>query len=292
MKKLEGVFTALVTPFKSGQVDEASLKNLVRFQLEHGIQGFVVMGTTAESPTLNKEEKKRVFEIVKGEVAGKVPLVLGTGTNSTAETVANTRDAEAWGADAALVVVPYYNKPPQRGLVAHFKAAAEATKLPVLLYNVPGRTITSLEVSSIAELSKVSNIVGIKEATGDVALGRKIVEACGKDFLVTSGDDATYLQLIEAGGRGIISVGSHILPREFVRWADRMMQGQTAMQTEMLKYQPLISQLYVEANPIPVKMALKLMGIIESAEMRLPLVQLTETHTVELQTRMKAMNLI
>ena len=292
MKKLDGVYTALVTPFKNGQVDDVSLKSLVRFQLENGIEGFVVSGTTAESPCLSKDEKKHIFELVKGEVAGQVPIVVGTGSNNTAETVAATRDAEAWGADGALIVVPYYNKPPQRGLIAHFKAAAEATKLPVLLYNVPGRTIASLDVASIAELAKVPNIVGIKEATGDIALGKKIIEACGPDFLVTSGDDATYLQLIEAGGRGIISVASHILPREFVRWGQRARQGQTAMQTEMLKFQGLISQLYVEANPIPVKMALKLLGVIETAEMRLPLVPLSEPYTLELKDRMKAVGLL
>jgi 4-hydroxy-tetrahydrodipicolinate synthase len=292
MKKLEGVFTALITPFKGGEVDETSLKNLVRFQLENGIEGFVVNGTTAESPCLAKAEKKQIFEIVKAEAAGQVPIVLGTGSNSTADTISATTEAEAWGADAALVVVPYYNKPPQRGLVAHFKAVAGATKLPVLLYNVPGRTITSLEVASIAELSKVENIVGIKEATGDIAFGKKVIEACGPEFLVTSGDDATYLQLIEAGGRGIISVASHILPREFVRWGTRMRQGQTAMQTEMLKFQALISQLYVEANPIPVKMALKLLKVIESAEMRLPLAELTEAHSTELKAKMKAAGLL
>jgi 4-hydroxy-tetrahydrodipicolinate synthase len=291
VKKLEGVFTALITPFKNGEVDEKSLKKLVRFQLDNGVHGFVVSGTTAESPTLTKEEKKRCFDIVKAESGGAVPIVLGTGTNSTRETVTATEDAEKWGADAALVVVPYYNKPPQRGLVAHFTEVANATKLPVLLYNVPSRTITALEVESIKTLSKVKNIVGIKEATGDISLTRKIVEACGKEFLVTSGDDGSYLQLIEAGGRGIISVGSHILPKEFVRGYELAREGDpqslNSAKDLLGKYMPLISQLYVEANPIPVKAALALLGIIETADMRLPLVTHAEPHLSELKKKMK-----
>lgn len=296
MKKFEGVLTALITPFKNGAVDEKSLKKLVRFQLDNGVHGFVVSGTTGESPTLSKDEKKRCFEIVRAESGGSVPIVVGTGTNSTRETVTATQDAERWGADAALIVVPYYNKPPQRGLVAHFTEAAHATKLPVLLYNVPSRTITALEVDSIRELAKVKNIIGIKEASGDISLTRKIVEACGPEFLVTSGDDASYVQLIEAGGRGIISVGSHILPREFVNAYNLAREGDAqsmnSAKETINKFMPLISQLYVEANPIPVKAALQLLGIIETNEMRLPLVAHAEKHIADLKTKMKAAGIL
>jgi 4-hydroxy-tetrahydrodipicolinate synthase len=292
MQKFAGVYTALVTPFLKGHVDVDSLRQLVRFQLENGIQGLVINGTTAESPCLTHEEKKQIFAIVKSEVAGQVPLIMGTGTNSTAETIRNTKEAMSLGADAALIVVPYYNKPPQRGLFQHYYEIASQTEIPILLYNVPGRTITGLELETIEELSRVPRIIGIKEATGDVVFGGKIVSACGPDFLVTSGDDASYLELLRVGGKGIISVASHILPREFVRWSDRVQNGHTHVSQEITKYMGFISQLYVEANPIPVKMALFLLGIIASPEMRLPLVTLGEQHTHELKRRMQDVGIL
>lgn len=294
MKKLEGVLTALVTPFKNGEVDEKSLKKLVRHQLDNGVHGFVVSGTTGESPTLSKEEKRRCFDIVKSESGGQVPIVVGTGTNSTRESVAATKDAESWGADAALVVVPYYNKPPQRGLVAHFTEVANATKLPVLLYNVPSRTITALSAESMKTLSKVNNIVGVKEASGDMALAKQIVSDCGSDFLLTSGDDGTFLNLMEAGGRGVISVGAHILPKQFSQSCELALQGKHSAAADLMgKYMPLVSkQLYTEANPIPVKAALALMGIIESSEMRLPLVTHAEPHLSDLKKMMKDVGIL
>ncbi len=295
MKKLEGVFTALVTPFKNGEVDEKSLKKLVRHQLDNGVHGFVVSGTTGESPTLTKEEKKRCFDIVKTESGGKTPIVVGTGTNSTRETVAATQDAEKWGADAVLIVVPYYNKPPQRGLVAHFTEAANATTLPVLLYNVPSRTITALSAESIQTLSKLKNVVGIKEATGDISLGKQIVEACGREFLLTSGDDGTFLKLMEeAGSRGVISVAAHILPKQFSQSCELALKGDHSAANDILgKYSALISkQLYTEANPIPIKAALAMMGIIESSEMRLPLVAHAEPHLSDLKKMMKDVGIL
>ncbi len=294
MKKFEGVFTALVTPFKNGEVDERSLKNLVRHQLDHGVHGFVVSGTTGESPTLTKEEKKRCFDIVKAESGGKVPIVVGTGTNSTRETKAATQDAEKWGADAVLVVVPYYNKPPQRGLVAHFTETANATKLPVLLYNVPSRTITALSAESMKTLSMVKNIVGVKEASGDMALAKQIVEECGSDFLLTSGDDGTFLKLMEAGGRGVISVAAHILPKQFSQSCELALAGNHSAANDLMgKYSALISkQLYTEANPIPIKAALALMGIIESSELRLPLAAHAEPHISDLKKMMKEVGLL
>ncbi len=162
-KKFHGVLTALITPFFKGEIDFVSLKKLIRHQLDNNIDGFVVSGTTGESPTLSQQEKKQIFNFVKSEVQGQVPVIVGTGTNSTKKTIEHTHDAESWGADAALVVVPYYNKPPQRGLTAHFKAVAESTNLPILLYNVPSRTITSLTAETVFELSKIKNIIGIKQ---------------------------------------------------------------------------------------------------------------------------------
>lgn len=292
MRDLSGVLTALVTPFKNGEIDWPSFKKLLRFQLDGGVQGFVVSGTTGESPTLSKDEKKKLFDFVKTEAAGQATLVMGTGSNSTSETVAATRAAAEWGADAALVVVPYYNKPPQRGLFQHFQKVAESSDLPILLYNVPGRTITKLELNTIVELSKLKNVVGIKDATSDMELGRNQVLECDKDFMIVSGDDGTFIDLTAIGGQGVISVASHILPKEFSSWCSRARKGDKAPREEFMKYNDLNNYLYVEANPIPIKMALHLMGLIESPELRLPLVQLSEPYTAELKNKMKAVGLL
>jgi 4-hydroxy-tetrahydrodipicolinate synthase len=291
-KDLTGVFTALITPFKKGEIDWSSFKKLLKFQMDGGVNGFVVSGTTAESPTLTDDEKKKLFEFVRSETGGTKPIVMGTGSNSTADTVSATQAAAKWGADAALVVVPYYNKPPQRGLFQHFQKIAECSALPVILYNVPGRTITKLEADTVQELSKLSNIVGIKEATGDLEFGQKIVEACGADFMVTSGDDGTFLDLIPRGSQGVISVGSHILPKHFSDWCKRARGGDLSARAEFAKYNDLNNYLYVEANPIPIKMALHLMGIIDSPELRLPLVQLSEPFKAELKNKMLAVGLL
>ncbi|HRO66936.1 MAG TPA: 4-hydroxy-tetrahydrodipicolinate synthase [Pseudobdellovibrionaceae bacterium] len=287
MNPLKGVFTALITPFQNGKIDFASLERLLARQLAGGIDGFVVNGTTAESPTLSEEEVADLFSFVRKKVGAKVPLILGTGSNSTEDTIAATRRAEQWGADAALVVVPYYNKPPQRGLFAHFKAVADATRLPILLYNVPGRTITSLELETIRKLSEIENIVGIKEASGKIEFASEIRKACGKDFVLLSGDDGTYAKFLEAGGDGVISVASHILPEAFSRWTKALHQGDAASSLkEIPQYAKVIDLLFVEANPIPVKKALQFMGVIQSASLRLPLVEMDEKLALSLKEEM------
>lgn len=292
MKDFSGVFTALVTPFKQGEIDWASLKRLIRQQLDAGINGFVISGTTGESPTLSESEKLSLFDFVKSEVSGQVPLVMGTGTNSTSDSIRATQAAAARGADAALVVVPYYNKPPQRGLFQHYQKISECSDLPIILYNVPGRTITRLELQTIVELSHLPNIIGIKEATGDVEFGSRVVKETAEGFLVTSGDDGTYLDLIAAGGQGVISVASHILPKKFVDWCARARRGDRSARQEFAEIADLNSYLYVEANPIPIKMALHLMGIIESPELRLPLTQLSEPFRAELKSKMEKVGLL
>lgn len=273
-----GVWTALLTPFRDGAVDVASLEKLLAHQVKNGVKGFVINGTTGESPVLSREERERIFKIARAQT--KVPLMMGTGTNDTAETVRRTQEAQALGADAALVVVPYYNKPPQRGLVEHFRAVASATPLPVFLYNVPGRTITGLAVESIAELAKTKNIVGIKEATGDIELAKKIKAACPREFILLSGDDGTYPGFLEAGGHGVISVASHVIPAEFVRAQN------------LARYTKLIDLLFCEANPIPVKKAAQLMGLIATAEMRLPLVEMDPAKARELENEMRAVGVL
>lgn len=274
MKKLKGTLTALVTPFREGEIDTDSLERLIDHQLRHGIEGFVVNGTTAESPTLDHDERERLFRVVKKAAGDQIPIVLGTGTNSTAKTVTLTKWALEMGADAALVVVPYYNKPPQRGLVEHFKKVAEVG-LPVLLYNVPGRTITSMSLETVVELSRVPGIIGIKEASGDIEFAKKIRAACPPDFILLSGDDGTYDGFLKAGGDGVISVASHILPAEFAAWTRAARQKDFTPVTEGLKrYKSLIDLLFIEANPIPVKKALQFMTLLDSAELRLPLMEM------------------
>ncbi len=291
MKDFSGVFTALITPFKNGAIDWVSLKRLLRAQLEGGVDGLVICGTTAESPTLSDSEKAELFKFVKAEVAGGVPLVMGTGSNCTHATVKATQTAFEWGADAALVVVPYYNKPPQRGLFQHYQKVAECSALPVILYNVPSRTITKLELETIEELSRLPNVIGIKEATGDLEFGRRIVERCD-DFLLTSGDDGTFLDLIGVGARGVISVASNILPKQFSDWCGRARKGDSSVLESFQKFNELNSYLYVEANPIPVKMAAFLLGLIDSPELRLPLVTLSEPYKAELKVKMQKAGLL
>lgn len=292
-KDLSGVFTALITPFLKGEIDWVSLKKILQFQVAGGVSGFVVSGTTAESPTLSREEKRQLFEFVKSETGGRLPIVMGTGSNSTSETVEATQSAASWGADAALVVVPYYNKPPQRGLFQHFQKVADCSSLPILLYNVPGRTIAKLELGTITELSCLKNIVGIKEASGDLEFGRSVVDECADDFMLISGDDGTFLPLIGQGAQGVISVAAHILPKEFSSLCSRARKGDLTAATDFSsKYNDLNNYLYIEANPIPIKMALFIMGMIASPELRLPLAQLSEPYTTELKIKMKAVGLI
>lgn len=287
-----GVITALATPFKNGEVDYPSLKKLIRFQLDEGIQGFVINGTTAESPTLSSAEKKDLFHFVKSESGGAVPLIMGTGSNNTQATVEATKAAENWGADGALVVVPYYNKPTQRGLLAHFKTVAENTRLPIMLYNVPARTVTSLETSTVKELSTVDNIVAIKEATGDAGVTKEIVAACGRDFQVSSGDDGAYLEVYSAGGQGVVSVLSHLIPRWMRAWAEDLHDDEVRIKGEFSKFENLVRLLFIEANPAPVKYALYLMGIFETPEVRLPLVTLSENYQEELKKELELKGLI
>lgn len=290
MKNFKAVMTALVTPFREGEVDYKSLESLVRHQIENGVEGFIVNGTTAESPTLTENEVASIFEKVRSWVGAGVPLIVGTGTNSTAKSEELSKKAEAWGADGVLVVVPYYNKPPQRGMVKHFTEIAKSVSIPVVLYNVPGRTISSLSLESIYELSKVQNIVGIKEASGNIEFAKEISNATGPEFVLLSGDDGTFVDFLGAGGHGVVSVASHIIPKQMLSWKQLVTQGKIEeARKESKKYLPLIDLLFVEANPIPVKMALYQMGIIASPELRSPLMTLAEPLAEKLKREMKSL---
>lgn len=267
---LNGVFTALITPFKKQKIDWESFQRLVQLQIRQGIDGFVIAGTTAESACLTQEEVKQLFLTAKKIIQDQKPILVGTGSNSTEHAMELSQAAESWGADGLLSVVPYYNKPPQRGLIQHFTAIADSVKIPVVLYNVPSRTITSLELESIRMLSQHPQIIGIKEASGNITFAKEIRKACGPNFALLSGDDISWPDFYNAGGDGVISVASHILPE--------------AMKSRnILAYKDLINFLFVESNPIPVKKALQLLGTIECAECRLPLVEMEAANSKKLE---------
>lgn len=290
-KPISGVMTALVTPFYKGKVDYESLKKLVRNQLDNNIDGLVVNGTTAESPTLHSDEVEKIFKVVAKVSDRSIPLVLGTGSNSTEETIKKTKLVKKYKADAALVVVPYYNKPPQRGIVAHYKAVAKETKVPVLLYNVPGRTVVSLTSESIIELSKIKNIVGVKEASGKTELVARLRSGTSKKFTLLSGDDVTCIDFMVKGGDGVISVISHIIPNELSTLSHRAIAGQK-VSGEYARFDKLNQLMGIEANPMPVKMGLHLMGILRSPELRLPMMTLSSENELILQHELKQLGII
>ncbi len=288
-----GVISALPTPFIKGDVDYPSLEKLVRVQIENGINGFVVNGTTAESPTLLWAEVEKIFQLVKSISGPNIPVILGTGSNSTEATISYTEKASLLGADAALVVVPYYNKPPQRGLVQHFLKVANTSKIPVILYNVPGRTITAMTTETILQLSGNENIVGIKEASGDIEFGEKLKAQVRKDFFLLSGDDLTFVPFLKIGGHGIISVMSNLLAKACSRWnALAKNENFSEAQADFNNYQELIKLMYVEANPIPLKWMLHKSGIFRSAEMRLPLATLDDKFYSSIEKQMRQLELL
>ncbi len=267
-----GCGTALVTPFRQDQsLDEATLRRLVRRQVEGGVHFLVPCGTTGESPTLTRREHLRVVEITLEE-AGGAPVLAGAGGYNTAEVIELARELEAMGADGLLSVTPYYNKPTQEGLYQHYRAIAAATRLPIVLYNVPGRCGTNLEPATVARLAKIDNIVGIKEASGNISQMAALMNAVPEEFVVLSGDDALTLPLFALGGRGVISVASNEIPAEMARMCALGLKEEIAAARELhRKYLPLMEMNFVESNPIPVKAALALMRLLEPV-WRLPMV--------------------
>lgn len=289
----KGVISALPTPFLDKKVDFESLTKMVEFQLKNGINGFVVNGTTAESPTLTWSEVEKIYETVRNISGQQVPVIIGTGSNSTDDTIEKTKKAADLGADAVLVVVPYYNKPPQRGLQAHFKAVAESTRVPVIMYNVPGRTITSMSSETILSLSEIKNIIAIKEASGDLAFDEKLHAQLPRDFVLLSGDDPTYVPFLKLGGHGLISVMSNMITADCVRWTKLAADKKWAeAEEDFAKFKKLISLMYVEANPIPLKWMMHKMGLFKSPEMRLPLMTLESSHHEQIAAEMKALGII
>jgi len=266
-----GTYTAVVTPFRNGRVDESAFRGLIRFGIDGGIDGFLPCGTTGESPTLSHEEHNRVVEITVKEAAGQVKVIAGTGSNSTEEAIALTKHAKAVGADAALLVSPYYNKPTQEGLYQHYKAVAEAVDIPLLLYNIQGRTGVNIENSTVERLSRLPNIVGVKEASGSILQMSEVIRMCEDGFDVLSGDDQMTFPLMALGGKGVISVVTNIAPDRMSALVKTMLAGDLEKARAMhFQVYELCQTMFVETNPIPVKAALALMGKV-APEYRLPL---------------------
>jgi 4-hydroxy-tetrahydrodipicolinate synthase len=278
-----GTFTAIVTPFKHGQVDEAAFKSLIRRNIDGGVTGLVPCGTTGESPTLSHTEHKQVVEMAVSEAAGQVKVIAGTGSNSTAEAIELTRHAKSVGADGALLVSPYYNKPTQDGLFLHFKAVAEAADIPIIMYNIQGRTAVNIENDTVSRLAEIPNIAGVKEASGNIGQMSEVIRLCGPDFDVLAGDDQVTFPLMALGGKGVISVLSNLVPNRMSHMVNSMLQGdiESARQTHF-ELSELFKAMFLETNPIPVKAALALKGLVEP-EYRLPLCQISADNQEKLK---------
>ncbi len=286
--RLSGSFTALITPFRQGEIDEAALRGLVDYQLEHGTAGLVPCGTTGEAATMRDAEQDRVIATVVERAAGRVPVIAGTGGNDTRHAIERTRRARALGADAALVVAPYYTKPTQDGLLAHFSAIAGAVDLPIVLYNVPGRTGVNILPETVARLAAVPGIVGIKEASGIVDQASQIVRETPPSFAVLSGDDSLTLPIVSVGGRGVISVVANLVPGAMARLvAASLTDDLTAARAWHHDLFDLCRAMFLDNNPIAVKTAAGLLGLC-SPEVRLPLTPMSEVNLCRLEAALAA----
>ena len=291
-RTFQGSLVALVTPFRDGQVDEPKLRELVEFHVGNGTDAIVPCGTTGESPTLSHDEHKRVVEIVIEAARGRVPVVAGTGSNSTGEAIDLTAHAKKAGAAGALIVNPYYNKPTQEGLYRHFKAIAEAVDIPILVYNIQSRTAVNVETDTLARLAKIPNIVGVKEASGSLDQMTQVILACGPDFSVLSGDDNLTLPLMAVGGRGVVSVVANIVPRDTAEMTHAALEGDWKRARDLFhRLFPLCRAMFIETNPIPVKEAMAMLGMI-APEFRLPLCRLADANRERLKTVLQQFGLL
>ena len=289
----KGAIVAIVTPFRDGKVDEESLRQLIEFQIAEGTNGIVPCGTTGESATLSFKEHERVIEITIEQVNKRVPVIAGTGSNNTDEAIKLTRHAYKAGADGVLMISPYYNKPTQEGLYRHFAKVASEVDIPIILYNIPGRTGVNMEPETVEKLSKIPNIVGIKEASGSMKQVMDIIARCGEDFVVLSGEDYMTFPIMSVGGKGVISVVSNVAPRDVSEMCRLALEGRWD-EARALSYKllPLCHVLFCETNPAPVKAALAMMGKIPSDEVRLPLAPLSDVNRERLYGVMKRYGLV
>lgn len=288
-----GVLPAVVTPFKSGVVDEEGLRQLIEFHLENGVHGIVPCGTTGESATLSHDEHERVVEITVEQVNGRVPVVAGTGSNNTAEAVRLTAHAKKAGADGVLMISPYYNKPTQEGIYQHYKKVAEEVDIPIIIYNIPGRTASNIEPTTFARLAEMKNIVGVKEASGSMKQITEIIRLCGDELAVVSGEDFLTYPLMTVGGKGVICVVANIVPRDMADLCNLLLAGDFDQARELYyRLLPLCHSMFYETNPAPVKAALAMMGKISSAEVRLPLAPMSEANLGKLRKELEAYGLL
>jgi 4-hydroxy-tetrahydrodipicolinate synthase len=287
-----GAMVAIVTPFKNGAVDEEGLRQLIEFQIENGTKAIIPCGTTGESATLSHKEHERVIEITVAQAKGRVPVIAGTGSNNTVEAIQLTAHAKKVGADGVLMISPYYNKPTQEGLYQHYKKVAEEVPIPIVLYNIPGRTAVNMEPGTIARLAAIDNIVAVKEASGSMKQITDIIQLCGDKLTVVSGEDFLTYPLMAVGGKGVISVVSNVAPRDMADLCDLCLAGKWD-EARSLYYRllPLCHAMFYETNPAPVKAALEMMGRI-SAEVRLPLAPMSEMNRTRLRKDLKEYGLL
>ena len=293
MSIFRGAFVAIVTPFIDGQIDEQGLIDLIEFHIANGTNGIVPCGTTGESATMSHEEHHRVVNLTVKTVNGRVPVVAGSGSNSTAEAIDLTRHAKDAGVDGVLMVSPYYNKPSQDGLYQHYKAVAEEVNVPIILYNVPSRTSSNVLPQTVARLAQIDNIVGIKEATADLNQISEVIRLCPDDFSVLSGDDFTSMPTVLIGGTGVISVTSNVAPRDMADMMEAALAADVAKANEIhFKLFPLFQAMFYDTNPVPAKKSLELMGKIKSGTPRLPLYSISDNNLERLKAALSAYGLI
>ncbi len=289
----QGSIVAMVTPFRNGTIDEPKVKELVELHVKNGTDAIVPCGTTGESPTLSHDEHHKMVELVIAAAAGRIPVIAGTGSNSTAEAIGLTKHAERAGAQGALVVNPYYNKPTQEGLYQHFRAVAEATALPILVYNIQGRTAVNIETDTMVRLVRdCPTIVGVKEASGSLDQMSQVILACGPDFAVISGDDNITLPLLAIGGKGVISVIANVVPRETSEMVHAALDGDWKRARELhYKLFPLARAAFLETNPIPIKEMMAMVGMLEP-EFRLPMCRMSDANRQKLRAILTTYGLV
>jgi 4-hydroxy-tetrahydrodipicolinate synthase len=293
MEKFHGALVAIVTPFIDGRIDEQGLIDLIEFQIENGTHGIVPCGTTGESATIDFDEHKQVIDLTVKTVNGRVPVVAGTGANNTLEAIELTESAKQSGADAVLSVVPYYNKPDQEGMYLHFREIAEKVDIPMILYNVPGRTVVSMQPETAARLAEIDNIIGIKEATGSLEQVSDVIRKCPQDFIVLSGDDFTSMPSVFVGGNGVISVISNVYPKGMAQMMELSLAGDLKGACEYhYKMYDLMKLMFSKPSPAPAKKALELMGKIKSGLPRLPLGPMDEANTEKLKAALTELGLL